>query len=983
MSTSCLLPVLFRKVLCLALSGGVFAITAASHAQSIINISPTQGSLQSAIGSVPEGGVIELAAGTYNAPAGGWTIFPDLNGGTKSFTIRAANGAAVVLDGGGTTEILTFTTPRPVTFQGLTFANGLSTREYHSGAMSVDHVQATFISCIFQNNAGNAPTTGGGALWIASSTVSFQSCAWFNNTSKHFAGGFSADQSRVYIRDSQFVGNRVNVPGHSAFSAGGALHGNASTIHIDNSRFENNQAGYVGGAIYVYGPWTGPVGPWTDPVTTPVMDLVVSNCLFTGNIVLRDPNGTLTAPTAGGAIQLEDQTRGRFYNCRFINNVAKQGGAIAGYRTDNLFQGCVFQGNEANGSGGPDGLGGAIFVISDDNPGDSTVGGTVNRPSARLTVSDCLFRGPGGGVVSAHQGGGIFVAGDLHSMYGQGVVRNGTLETNRATVDLKRVVFADLVTTDPVGNNSTGGALTGDFVTLTADHCIVQKCSSAHYGGGFELVRESTAVVTNTTFAQNSAGLLGGGFTMFGGTVNLDGCNFLDNRITGSGGGSAIMTAPDAGDGGFLPAFDMTGIIQNCVINNSFGGIATIYDNDRSPPSTPFNQLQYNANKISPGNQSAFFNDIMGSLTVPQVNVLVMSRPDGSNSIKSAAPNIGLGSPATTGAILMVPPTVLSSGAPGELLPLPAFLGYTSSGGAPPLVDGATQGSSSGVVQTSLDGVHTLNVGSSSFATVPPAGSALNISTRLPVGSGQSVLIGGFIIQGPVPKTVVIRAIGPSLPLTGALQDPFLELHDGAGATIASNDNWRSTRIGGLLTSDQSVDIQASLVAPLNDAESAIIATLSPGAYTAVVRSANNATGIAVVEGYDLDADKSSALANISTRGFVQTSDNVMIGGFILGGGNGASRVVVRGIGPSLGAFGIINPLLDPMIELHNANGAIIDSNDDWRTNQASIQSTGLQPTNDAESALLLSNPAPGAYTAILRGKNGGTGVGVVEVYVF
>jgi len=976
MSTSCLLPVIFRKALCLALTGGVFAITAASHAQSIINISPTLGSLQSAIDSIPEGGVIELAAGTYDAPAGGWTIFPDGNGGTKGFTIRAANGAAVVLNGGGTTEILTFTTPRPVTFQGLTFANGVSTREYHSGAMSVDHVQATFISCIFQNNAGNAPTTGGGALWIASSTVSFQSCAWFNNTSKHFAGGFSADKSRVYIRDSQFIGNRVNLPGHSEFSAGGALHGNASTIQIDNSRFENNQAGYVGGAIYVY-------GPWTDPITTPVMDLVVSNCLFTGNIVLRDPNGTLTSPTAGGAIQLEDQTRGRFYNCRFINNVAKQGGAIAGYRTDNEFQGCVFQGNEANGSDGPDGLGGAIFVISDDNPGASTLDGTVNRPSARLTVADCLFRGPGAGVVSAHQGGGIFVAGDLHSMYGQGVVRNGTLETNRATVNLKRVVFADLVTADPAGN-STGGALTGDFVALTADQCILQKCSSGQYGGGIEMVRESTAIVTNTTFAQNSAGLLGGGLTMFGGTLDLDGCDFLDNRITGSGGGSAIMTAPDAGDG-VLPAFDMTGVIQNCVINNSVGGtatIATIYDNDSSPPSAPFNRMQYNANRIFPGNQSAFFNDLVGSLTVGRMNLLVMSRPDGTNSIKSAAPNIALGSPATTGAILMVPLTVLSSGTPGESLPLPAFLGYTSSGGTP-LVDGATQGSTSGVAQTSLDGVHTLNVGSSYFATVPPTGSTLNISTRLPVGTGQNVLIGGFIIQGPVPKTVVIRAIGPSLPLPGALQDPFLELHDGAGATIASNDNWRSTRIGGLLISDQSIDIQASLVAPLNDAESAIIATLNPGAYTAVVRGANDTTGIAVVEGYDLDADKSSKLANISTRGFIQTGDNVMIGGFILGGGTGASRVVVRGIGPSLGAFGITNPLLDPMLELHNANGAIIDSNDDWKTNQAVIQSTGLQPTNDAESALLLSNPAPGAYTAILRGKNGGTGVGVVEVYVF
>jgi hypothetical protein len=243
-------------------------------------------------------------------------------------------------------------------------------------------------------------------------------------------------------------------------------------------------------------------------------------------------------------------------------------------------------------------------------------------------------------------------------------------------------------------------------------------------------------------------------------------------------------------------------------------------------------------------------------------------------------------------------------------------------------------------------------------------------------------LIGGFIIQGPVPKTVVIRAIGPSLPLAGALSDPVLELHDGTGATIATNDNWRNTQLGGLLTSNQSIDLVASTVFPSNDAESAILVTLNPGAYTAVVHGANNSTGIAVVEAYDLDADRTSTLANISTRGFVQTGDNVMIGGFIFGGG-APTNVVVRGIGPSLGAFGVANTLSDPVLELRDANGQTVDANDDWKTNEAEIQATGLPPANDAESAILVTNLVPGAYTAVLQGKNGGTGVGVVEVYVF
>jgi hypothetical protein len=248
-------------------------------------------------------------------------------------------------------------------------------------------------------------------------------------------------------------------------------------------------------------------------------------------------------------------------------------------------------------------------------------------------------------------------------------------------------------------------------------------------------------------------------------------------------------------------------------------------------------------------------------------------------------------------------------------------------------------------------------------------------------------LIGGFIIQGPTPKRVVIRAIGPSLNsfVAGALQDPKLELHDASGALIASNDNWRSTQIGGLIQSDQSIDINGSGVGPTNDAESAILATLNPGAYTAIVQSASSLAGIALVEIYDLDAVPTSKLANISTRGFIQTNDNVMIGGFIYLGGVGVTRVVVRGIGPSLAAAGIANPLADPMLELHDGNGATIAANDDWKNSPdaAVIQANHLQPSNDAEAAIYATGLARGAYTAIVRGKSGGMGVGLVEVYIF
>jgi hypothetical protein len=440
-----------------------------------------------------------------------------------------------------------------------------------------------------------------------------------------------------------------------------------------------------------------------------------------------------------------------------------------------------------------------------------------------------------------------------------------------------------------------------------------------------------------------------------------------------------MMLNADPG-GGAVPPNDITGAVENCVISNNSGGPATIYDAYRTV--APFNRVQYKSNKIFPSDSSAYFIDTIGSRSVADINSLTLTLPDRSTVVKAPVPNAALTSAEPIGAILMVPQMTAGSGAPGETVPLPAYIGYASSAGTP-VLDGTAMRNPSDVVPTFANTAHTLTVAGSSFTTTPVPGLALNISTRLPVGTGQQVLIGGFIIQGPNPKTLMLRAIGPSLPLAGVLQDPYLELHDGTGAIIATNDNWKTTNVGGVLSSSQLMDIIASTIPPSQNMESAIIATLNPGAYTAVVRGATNDTGIAVVEGYDLDPDPVSKLANISTRGYILTGDNVMIGGFIFGGGPGATKVVVRGIGPSLGAFGVTNFLMDPILELRDGNGAAVASNDDWKTDQAAIQATGLQPSNDAESAILATNLTAGAYTAILRGKNSGFGIGVLEVYVF
>jgi hypothetical protein len=257
----------------------------------------------------------------------------------------------------------------------------------------------------------------------------------------------------------------------------------------------------------------------------------------------------------------------------------------------------------------------------------------------------------------------------------------------------------------------------------------------------------------------------------------------------------------------------------------------------------------------------------------------------------------------------------------------------------------------------------------------------LNVSTRLQVLENENVLIGGFIVGGSHTKTVIIRALGPSLvgsSISNVLADPTLELYDSSGSLISSNDNWK---INSQTLASQQAAIEATTLQPSHDFEAALIATLDPQqAYTAIVRGHQGGTGISVVEVYDLSASTAAGLANISTRGFVESGERVMIGGFILGAADGAGKVLVRALGPSLAQSGIANPLSNPALELFNANGQVIAFNDDWReSNGMAIEATGLQPANDGESAILASLPA-GGYTAVVNGHNE-SGVGLVEVY--
>jgi hypothetical protein len=239
-------------------------------------------------------------------------------------------------------------------------------------------------------------------------------------------------------------------------------------------------------------------------------------------------------------------------------------------------------------------------------------------------------------------------------------------------------------------------------------------------------------------------------------------------------------------------------------------------------------------------------------------------------------------------------------------------------------------------------------------------------------------MIGGFIITGNNSKRVIIRGIGPSMTAVGVpdvISDPILRLFGPTGSQIGVNDNWQDT---------QPAEITATGLAPQDSREAAIVATLSPAAYTTTLANTSGLNGVGLVEIYDLDSAANTRLANISTRGFVQTAENVMIGGFVLGGSSiNPARVVVRALGPSLAQSGINNPLINPTLHLFDNNGQSVAFNDNWQddpSQAAELQALNLAPSNPGEAAIVAMLP-PGLYTAVVAGQGGGIGIGLIEVY--
>ncbi len=545
-----------------------------------------------------------------------------------------------------------------------------------------------------------------------------------------------------------------------------------------------------------------------------------------------------------------------------------------------------------------------------------SVSGTIHLTSGTLVLDKNLsIAGPGarnlnitGGVILQVSAGTVTISGLKIGPGGEGVyMSGGTLTMNDCEIS---------------GNTNGGGFFTTVGTTLNLNGCTLTG-NQKNVQGGAAIESDGTTTLKNCTISGNTSfhstimgvpGGLGGGVSNNGGVMKLINCTVTGNLAENAGGGIHFQ-------GGFNSSFQLENTI---VANNTAPTGPDCY------ASVAFTSNGYNL--IGIGNGSTGFtnnvnHDLVGTSASPR------------NALLGPLQNNG-GATDTTAITTAFSPAV---NAANNATALPRDQrGYARPDAA--------------------------DIGAFEYNVSQPTVLA-NISSRSLVQTGANVVIGGFIITGNVPKKVMIRAIGPSLNLPGKISDPILDLYDSASQLIVSNDDW--------YTASNVQEVVETTIAPTNLLESAIVRSLAPGSYTAIVSGYQGATGVGLVEVYDLDRTANSRLANISTRAAVQTGDNVLIGGFIVLG-QSSLQVMVRGLGPSLP---LPTHLLDPFLELHDGNGATVATNNDWRSaQQAAIIATGIPPTNDAESAILMTL-APGNYTAILSGVNGSTGVGVVEAY--
>jgi hypothetical protein len=657
----------------MAVAGGMVSPAAAASNQ-LVRVPQDARTLDAAISRVADGGVVEMAAGTYPSPPGGFFI----GNAHKGFTVRAAAGAAVAIDGGGSRKLIRYVNSnlargKLVTFERITFQNGYSADTGFAGGITLSAAAARFRNCRFAANRAASPLTGGGAVKvIVGSTATFIGCSFDGNSSNLRGGAIVVRDATATIEGGEFTANRTNLAGHDPRSIGGAIAVIDGILSVTGTRFEANEAGWTGGAIYAIGLW--------DQAGSNVF---VTSATFVANQAVPDPCCTQSESTFGGAIHAEDLTTLRVHDSLFALNRADLGGGLDNYRADVEVDGAVFQANQTTLAKPAGGFGGAISALSADSASD----GDVNRRPSRLVISQSLIEGGSGVAQAPVSGGCILVAGDAGRVYGGAVTPIGTVEENRAQVLIRGVVFADCdVAASAEPGSGLGGALNGTMIDLDLEDSMIldSDARGTNAGGGaLALLQESNARIVRTTFAHDSAQKWGGALFLSGSTVQIDGSRFYaDDVVPGisegvsDSRGAAIYAIPQMD-----PAHprNVGGVVANSTFSENPG--IPIWDVD--PQSGPTNEIRYDGNRF---NATAFgglvYVDTLaapGGTTVGGLNVLTVFRGARGTTNKSAVPNQQIFG-AHEGDLRVVPSPDSVGAAPSA--PTESTLAYAWSGGA-------------------------------------------------------------------------------------------------------------------------------------------------------------------------------------------------------------------------------------------------------------------------------------------------------------
>ncbi|MDQ3115254.1 MAG: hypothetical protein M3Q86_01360 [Verrucomicrobiota bacterium] len=856
-----------------------------------------------------------------------------------ALTITGPGAGLLTISGNNAVRIFAVSSDDTASISGMTLTQGTTVGAGAAGSAINNDGHLTVTNTTFSSN-----TAGWGGAIANGLSLTVTGCIFTDNTATStsatgLGGGaiYSNTSGTASISTSTFTGN--NEIGGSG--GGGAVRNRGGTMNISNSTFTSNTAVDGGGAIVNADVMTIADSTFTGNTTSGSEQnsrggaisnehhLTVINTLVTGNTALRHGGGVNHGGTiAGDFLQITDST--------ISNNIANAGRSPTGY-------------------------GGGIYV--EGNPGATITGSTMSGNTVLQTLTP---------TENTHaDGGGIWSNGQV-------IMDNCTVSGNSAEDSFGGVRiphnFSDsTVTNSTIVNNTAelGGGIGKDDCNLSCRPLFIGNTIVAGNSGGGAPDLKSNSVISSLGYnlIKTTTGALytSSSSDIIGVDPNL---GPLQNNGGPTETHALQLASPAIDKGKRLSALttDQRGLqrpYDNPSVPNASGGDGSDIGalEDQPPNTPPGNDVTVEA---PAGDASVMFDSVTQTgFTIFAAIVPPSSAgtPPAGYIILDDAPAYDITTTATFTAPITVCFTVNAITDEADFARVRILHGENGV-----LVDRTDRSSLDFASRSVCAQVDSL---SPFVVALAPAPGLLNISTRLQVLTGDQVLIGGFIVTGTDPKLVILRAIGPSLSgfgIPNPLADPVLELRGADGSLITSNDNW---------TSDQAA-IEATGLQPTNDLESAIVATLDPGSYTAIMSGNNGGTGVGLVEAYDLAPDVASELANISTRGFVDTADNVMIGGFILGS---ETTVVVRAIGPTLSDFGVADALEDPTLELRDVQGTLLSSNDNWKDSQEDeIEATGLAPQDDLES-VVFETLNPGAYTAIVAGQSAGTGVGLVEVY--